>query len=86
MRLPANVRRGESFLDVHVPGWRDQVDPSSLDLADCHQCVLGQVFGDYNDAVVLLGLTLKDAQRLGFDWWGRQTFVRLTEAWRRVIS
>ena len=86
MRLPANVRRGEAFLDEHVPGWRDQVDPYTLDLANCHWCVLGQVFGDYDDGLALLGLTTKDAQRLGFYRWGRQTFDRLTEAWRRVIS
>ena len=86
MRLPANVRRGEAFLDEHVPGWRDQVDPYTLDLANSCGCVLGQVFGDYYDGLALLGLTPRDAQRLGFFTWGRQSFYRLTEAWRRVIS
>jgi hypothetical protein len=86
MRLPANVQRGAAFLDEHVPGWRAHVDPYTLDLSYCRQCVLGQVFGDYNDGVALLGLTHEDAQRLGFYRWGRQTFDRLTEAWRRVIS
>ena len=86
MRLPANVQRGELFLDEHVPGWRERVDIRTLDLANGFQCVLGQVFGEYDDGLQLLGLTQKDAERLGFFRWGRQTFDRLTEAWRRVIS
>ena len=86
MRLPANVQRGEAFLDEHVPGWRDDIEPSSLDLGDSCRCVLGQVFGDYVKGVTLLRLSDRDASRLGFNTWGRQTFDRLTEAWRRVIS
>jgi hypothetical protein len=83
--IPANVKRGEAFLDEHVPGWRDAVEPYGLDLANGCQCVLGQVFGDYDDGLRLLGLTQRDAQRLGFFTWGRQTFGKLTDAWRRVI-
>ena len=86
MRLPANVQRGAAFLDEHVPGWRAHIDPYTLDLSYCRQCVLGQVFGSYANGITLLRLSDRDASRLGFNTWGRQTFDRLTEAWRRVIS
>jgi hypothetical protein len=84
--IPANVKRGEAFLDEHVPGWRDKVDPSELDSADSCHCVLGQVFGTYGDGLLLLRLTSREAQRLGFFVWGRQMFRQLTDGWRGVLS
>ena len=42
--LAANVARGAAWLDTEVPGWRDRIDTSTLDLADVSLCVLGQAF------------------------------------------
>jgi hypothetical protein len=39
---------GATILDVFRPGWAHEIDLDSLNLADCHACVLGQTFGDYN--------------------------------------
>lgn len=38
------VARGAAWLDEKYPGWFNKIDLSILDLADCTQCVLGQVY------------------------------------------
>lgn len=38
------VARGAEWLDRKYPGWVDAIDVSILDVSDCHQCVLGQVY------------------------------------------
>jgi hypothetical protein len=38
------VRRGIAWLDENAPLWRDELDLSTLDIADSNDCVLGQVF------------------------------------------
>jgi hypothetical protein len=44
------VAAGVAWLDEHVPDWLGRIDLNRLELAACTQCVLGQLFGDYNDA------------------------------------
>ncbi len=46
-----NVKRGAVLLDKERPGWRDEINLSTLDLADGCFCILGQVFGYYSDGV-----------------------------------
>lgn len=60
------VENGCAFLDEHVPGWRSRVDLQSLDASDCWSCVLGQIFGDFDDAVRLFALSDQQQYRLGF--------------------
>jgi len=50
------VARGVALLDEEVSGWRIKLDAATLDLRDCEECVLGQLFGWYASAVELLGL------------------------------
>lgn len=38
------VAQGAAWLDVRYPGWFTGIDLSILDLGDCHQCILGQVY------------------------------------------
>lgn len=38
------VARGAAWLDVRYPTWVDGIDLGILDIADCHHCVLGQVY------------------------------------------
>lgn len=42
------VSRGVELLDEKVPDWRGSVDIERLDIANTHDCILGQVFGDYH--------------------------------------
>jgi hypothetical protein len=85
-RIPENVKRGVALLDERLPTWRQRVNPDTLDLANGCRCIVGQVLGDYDEGVALLGLSQRDAERYGFFTSGRQTFRSLTEAWQRVIS
>ncbi len=83
-RLPASVLRGAELLDERLPGWPHHVDADKLDLGNSCNCPLGQIFGDYDDAVDILGL--EKPERFGFHLAaGRQTFDKLTDAWRRVV-
>lgn len=38
------VARGAAWLDEKYPGWYSKIDLSVLDISDCYQCVLGQVY------------------------------------------
>lgn len=40
----AQVDRGVALLDREQPGWRDDVDPTKLDMSSTCGCILGQVF------------------------------------------
>lgn len=42
------VSNGAALLDARVPGWRDRVDVTTLNLGSCEHCTLGQLFGDYD--------------------------------------
>jgi hypothetical protein len=48
LTIAERVQRGASLLDTKFPGWVDQVDLSTLDLASGCDCILGQRFGDFN--------------------------------------
>ena len=39
------VRNAAQMLDREVPGWERRVDPETLKMSSCANCVLGQVFG-----------------------------------------
>src|SRR4051812_23092318 len=47
LTIAERVQRGASLLDTEFPGWVDQVDLSSLNLASGCDCILGQRFGDF---------------------------------------
>lgn len=39
------VQRGAALLDEKLPGWADQIDLDTLQMADGCRCVLGQIGG-----------------------------------------
>jgi hypothetical protein len=45
------VKRGAELLDRTHAGWAELIDLSKLDLNDCLHCILGQMFGSFNDVV-----------------------------------
>ena len=47
LSIEERVARGAAWLDRHEPGWVDDIDLDVLDIEDCSDCVLGQLFGDY---------------------------------------
>ena len=54
--LEERVRKGMEMLDATMPGWVNKINEADLDMSECSNCVLGQVFGEYRDGVVALGL------------------------------
>jgi len=80
----SKVQAGIRLLDTEQPGWRDLVDLDSLNLGSCSVCVLGQVFGDYEDGLSELALEEDDAYRLGFNTMGGMS--SLTEAWKEALG
>lgn len=88
-RLEWRVARGAAALDRHVPGWRERVDPRTLDVRFTNRCVLGQVFGDYNSIDAWLFLERVDlaAWQLGLDVFNESyhVFATLTWLWQREL-
>lgn len=52
------VASGAYMLDVHYhdPDWRDTVDLERLNTRSCTDCVLGQLYGEYCDGLVAMGI------------------------------
>lgn len=42
------VKAGAILLDEIKPGWFRDIDVVLLDLSSCEDCILGQLFGDYD--------------------------------------
>lgn len=76
----ARVAYAAEQLDRLCPGWRRNVDARRLDMSDPHDCVLGQLYGDYVTGVTAL------RRRLPFDvstrWLGTFDGDVPTRVWR----
>jgi hypothetical protein len=92
---------GAELLDRALPGWRERIAVAELDLQDCGYCILGQLWGDFEDGMgVLFGSDwdLGDACQYGFDagrpeepyltWSGLDWdlyYLALNEQWRDLV-
>jgi hypothetical protein len=89
------VERGGMLLDLEVYGWWRKVDPSSLDLANPDDCVLGQIYrgiivnvkglSTYSFAVKRLGLSTLAQLLCGFEAVSPHGYEALNEAWRNAL-
>ena len=43
-KLGRAVERGAELLSLRQPGWYNLIDLDDLSMADCHQCVCGQLY------------------------------------------
>lgn len=77
----AKVAAGVKVLDREVPNWRSKIDVDNLDLGSCSICILGQVFGDYNDGLNELNV---DGYDHGFNTTG--SYNELTAAWKEALG
>lgn len=59
--IAERVQRGAFLLDTQFPGWVDQVDLSTLNLASGCDCILGQKFGDFACGARATGLSVETA-------------------------
>lgn len=89
----ARVMRGAALLDEKVPGWRERVNPDTLDMSSDRNCVLGQLYDWYALGLQTLGVTtVIEATRYGFDvaynvvQRDRTQTPALTDAWRALLT
>lgn len=87
------VRKGAALLDDVAPGWREKIDLSTLDIGDYQQCVLGQLYGTYGEAIPALHPHLASMEQRhshGFAGVaamdGFESESRLTRAWLEYLT
>lgn len=90
-----SIRRGMKLLDGEIPKWRRLIDLDELDLGDPCQCIIGQIYGDYEIGLDTLGLDTEDGELLGFgldanlverdDGKYESEYEWLTDLWREVL-
>lgn len=54
--VPARVGRGAELLDRLRPGWAAEIDVERLDVGDARHCPLGQLYGNYREGRIALGI------------------------------
>ncbi len=99
--LRRKARRGAAWLDRELPGWHKGIDRSVLNVGSCTNCVLGQMFEDYENALEPLHVSTTWLKRHGFNathlhsetWFGffqeytdRSAYQELTKAWLDEID
>ncbi len=55
--LRERVAEGAAILDAEYPTWFEQIDRSTLNMGNTSLCVLGQVFGNFNEACERLDIS-----------------------------
>jgi hypothetical protein len=84
--IGARVAAGAALLDRRQPRWWRQVDPARLDLADPAVDVLGQLYGQFEVGLAILGEP--DPVAGGFDLDASDAdadYPTLTGAWQQAI-
>jgi hypothetical protein len=84
------VADGVEWLDAQEPGWAERINLAELDLASPCRCVLGQIYGGFDEAPVddispqLFGF---NANLFGTEFANLdEEFTALEVEWRRVIT
>ena len=90
--VTAAVAAGVRALDVGCPGWAQKINLVRLDLGDCCQCVLGQVFdapslyNPYSYGLWALNIDGRSREH-GFSFEAEPGYtILLDKEWRRVIA
>lgn len=81
------VAAGAAYLDDTNPGWWRRINLDRLDLSSTCRCILGQLDGDYLDAVEHRGLAYQGPtpEELGFLAPVHEAHA-LTDTWRELIT
>ncbi len=84
------INRGIEFLNKERRGWVDEIDPTKLNLNDVCGCVLGQLYGNFYEAMTELGIwdVEGEATTFGFegDPFNDLNYRQLTEQWVHRIK
>lgn len=89
--LRARVGCGVELLDREAPGWWERVELGALELTSCTGCVMGQLFGHYEQGLACLGVWRR-GHEYGFalpsfssELDSTETWAELTEIWHEII-
>ncbi len=80
MSYSGNVEGVAAWLDNHnlVPSdWRDKVDTSILEMISTTRCVIGQIFGEYDEI---------DKLDPAYTNWIRSTLAGYTDEWKEYLD
>ena len=80
------VTRGAAFLDERYPGWEKHIDPFILNINNCFNCILGQLYFGFNDGMGLLHISESDCEFYGFFSANTLAYDDLREAWLNEIA
>lgn len=84
--LDPRVERGAQRMDERCPGWADKVNPDTLELRSDCRCILGQVYGSFNDSYMRVAGEPGGMFDLGFyAGGGSKDFDALEQDWRLAI-
>ena len=81
------------MLDVTDPDWFSKIRVNELDLEDCYECVLGQLYDNYHHACKVIGMSEKLAVVRGFNVQDadapyhviEKQFTYMTYCWKQKI-
>jgi len=83
--------RAARELDQRKPGWEDLINIRTLDMVSTSQCVLGQVFGGYNQGLGRVSFRTRRAysgSSFGILWrweiWKRRGCLFTAKWWNRL--
>jgi len=54
-----------TLLDEVRPNWYNEVDLKTLDMDNSQECLMGQLYGQYNVGMHAVGLNVKDGEAYG---------------------
>jgi hypothetical protein len=85
------AERGFEYIKVHRPDALNNIDRDYFDIVEYDSCMLGQGFGSYNKGMEALGLTVEQANELGFNLpdgynAGEEAWQTLQEAWEYILE
>lgn len=73
-------------LDRLYPGWADRVDPNTLHMPSCELCILGQVYGDFENGYPIVKADrarLRESHLAGAGLYASHQQDWIDEIWRR---
>lgn len=79
---------GARLLDEKHPGWAGEVDLDKLDMRHGNRCVLGLVYGSYENGLRVLGLSgdRETTNTHGFHAFHGRSYERLDRVWKKEIA
>jgi hypothetical protein len=88
--LKERAARGAELLDKMYPGWHNNIDIFTLDIAYGEQCVIGQLFGSFNKHLKRLDHVIPEDKEHKFGFNMRRpckdkTWAKLNKAWIKEI-